>query len=73
MEKKAVYGIFLVLILLGAFVLIRFGPEITTASVLGQTKCVGANAALNFIQEKNCTRIYESKECAEKGLVEIRC
>ena len=45
----------------------------TTASVIGQTKCVGVKAALKFINEKNCTRIYESKKCSDQGLVEIKC
>ena len=73
MEKKFVYGILIILILLGLFIIIKFGPSITSASVSGQTKCVGANAALKFINEKNCTRIYESEKCAAQGLVEVRC
>ena len=71
MEKRVVYGVIIVLILL--CIAIRFGPSITSATVAGQTKCVGANAALKFINEKNCTRIYESEKCAEQGLVEVRC
>jgi len=73
MKKRAVYCILIILILLSLFIVIKFGPSITTASVIGQTKCVGANAALKFINEKNCTRIYESEKCAKQGLVEIRC
>ena len=71
MKKRVVYGIIIILILLS--IVIRFGPSITSASVLGQTKCVGANAALKFINEKNCTRIYESEKCADQGLVEVKC
>ena len=46
---------------------------ISSASVAGQTKCVGPKAALNFINEKNCTRIYEDERCLELGKVEIQC
>ena len=73
MRKEVVYGIFIVLVLLSIFVVSKFGPSITSASVFGQTKCVGANAALKFINEKNCTRIYESEKCADQGLVEVKC
>lgn len=73
MEKKIIYSTAIILILLSIFILVKFGPSITTASVVGQTKCVGAKAALKFINEKNCTRIYESQKCKEQGLVEIKC
>lgn len=46
---------------------------ITIASVSSQTHCVDAKEALNYINEKHCERIYEDNECAEKGLVEVRC
>ncbi|MBR9692230.1 hypothetical protein GOV06_05600 [Candidatus Woesearchaeota archaeon] len=73
MDKKIVYGLVIVIVLLSSFVLIKFGPSITSATVAGQTKCVGARAALKFINEKNCTRIYESAKCEEQGLVEVKC
>lgn len=46
---------------------------LTSASVIGQTKCVGSNAAETFIDKMGCERIYEDPECAARGLVEIRC
>jgi len=49
------------------------GENITSASVIGQTKCVGANAAMNFINDKGCERINEDPKCEERGLIEIRC
>ena len=73
MKKKAVYGVFIILILLGLFIVIKFGPSITTGSVIGQTKCVDPEKAVEYINEKNCTRIYESERCAKQSLVEIRC
>ena len=46
--------------------------ELTGGSVAGQVKCVGAQAALNFINEKRCMRV-SSPECDEKGLVGVQC
>ena len=73
MEKRLVYGLLLIVILVGLVVVGKYGPSITSATVAGQTKCVGARAALKFINEKNCTRIYDSPKCEKQGLVEIKC
>ena len=46
---------------------------IHAASVKGQKKCVGVNAALNFIREKGCVRTYNDEKCEEQGKIEISC
>ena len=71
--KKSVYFVFGILIVLSLLFVIRSGPSITSASVLGNTNCVGAKEAINLINEKNCERVYQDEECAEKGLVEVMC
>lgn len=73
MKKRAVYSILIVLILLGLFIVIKFGPSITTASVIGQTKCVDPEKVDEYINEQDCERINESENCEAQGLVEIRC
>ena len=70
--------IFILAMIIFALLVIAFMANegltgLTSASVVGQKKCVGANAALKFINEKGCERIYDDPECAEKGLVEIQC
>jgi len=72
MHKEVVIAV-VILLILGIFVAIYQGPQITSATVAGQTKCVGARAALKFINEKGCERIYEDSKCEEQGLVEVRC
>ena len=79
MDEKARKGVIVLgaLILVGLFATVLLTSEsisdITSASVAGQTKCVGANAALKFINEFDCERIYESEKCAKRGLVEVQC
>ena len=46
---------------------------ITSASILGQKKCVSPKAALNFIDKYGCERVYDDPKCEEQGKVEIQC
>jgi len=48
-------------------------PDVTGATVAGQTKCLKPRAALKFIQNKGCTRIYEDIKCFEAGKIEVQC
>ena len=68
---SAIIGIILIMIL--AFATQQTSENITGASVTGQVKCLPAKAALKFINDKGCERIYEDQGCADKGKVEIRC
>ena len=73
MENKIIYILAVVVILIGAVILVNVNPSITSATVAGQKKCVGAEAALKFINEKGCVRVYDDLNCEEKGLVEVQC
>ena len=75
MKRLMIMIVILILIVTASFILLSGNvyDEITAASVSGQTKCVGAKAALKFINERGCERIYEDQKCAEQGLVEVRC
>jgi hypothetical protein len=75
MKRLTIVIAILILIIIASFLLLSGNvyDEITAASVSGQTKCVGAKAALKFINERGCERIYEDSKCAERGLVEVRC
>ena len=73
MEKKMVIGIVFVAILGIGLILSNQGlVNITSATVLGQKKCVDNNKVFELINE-GCKRTYDDQECAEKGLVEIQC
>ena len=73
MKKEIVFSIVLVVFLLCLLLIFEMNPQITSAAVAGQRKCVGARAALKFINEKGCYRVYESEKCEKQGLVEIQC
>ena len=73
MEKKTIFVIVIILIAIGVFLIIKYGPSMTGAAVAGQKKCLSPKAALNFINEKGCVRIYEDPKCAEQGKVEVQC
>ena len=73
MNKNLKLILIISIVVLTIFVVALNGGTIDAASVKGQTKCVGANAALKFIQTKGCVRTYNDQNCAEKGLVEISC
>ncbi len=73
MKKEIIFALVALAIIMGGMILISNSPSITSAAVAGQRKCVGASAALKFIQEKGCERVYESEKCEKQGLVEIQC
>jgi len=64
-----------VIIIIGAFIVNDNSNSITSASIFvdQKTQCVEADEALRLINEKGCERIYEDSECAEQGLVKVKC
>jgi hypothetical protein len=72
MKKKAPYWAVIIIILLGIFVIVKFGPSITSAAI-GVKLCVSPEAALEYINEKGCERVYEDPTCESQNKVEIRC
>ena len=72
-KKKVIFAIVIVVILLGIFLVIKYGPSMTGAAIAGQKKCLSPKAALTFINDKGCTRIYEDPKCEERGKVEVQC
>ncbi|MBR9691257.1 hypothetical protein GOV06_00565 [Candidatus Woesearchaeota archaeon] len=73
MVKKAIYALFVLLILLGAILVFKFGPSITSATVLDKYSCVSAEAAAELVSDGECVLVDESPVCEKKGLVEIEC
>ncbi|MBW2966801.1 hypothetical protein KY342_06890 [Candidatus Woesearchaeota archaeon] len=73
MEKRVIYAIIIIVIILGIFLIVKYGPSMTGAVVAGQKKCVSPKAALGFINKNGCVRIYEDEKCAEQGKVEVQC
>jgi hypothetical protein len=71
MNKNIFYGIFGVLILLGAIVLIEFGPGMTTASVSQGYKCVDSQEADDLVNKFGCEVVEDI--CAEPNFVGVRC
>ena len=72
-KKKVIFVIVIVVILISVFLVIKYGPTMTGAAIAGQKKCLSPKAALNFINEKGCQRIYEDPKCEEQGKVEVQC
>lgn len=72
MRKVVILILLLVILMAGVFITVKYGPAIT-AAVVGGDKCVSPAEALIFINEKDCTRIYESPKCSEQGKVQVQC
>jgi|GEM_PF-5238535 len=74
MKKKIVIVAAVILVLLVIAFMANEGLfGITSASVVGQKKCVSPKAALGFIEKYGCQRIYDDPRCEEQGKVEIQC
>ncbi|MFC1800979.1 hypothetical protein ACFLZB_00755 [Nanoarchaeota archaeon] len=71
MNKNIFYGVFVILILLGAIVLFKFGPEMTTASVSHGYKCVVSQEADGLVNDFGCEVVDEI--CTEPNFVGVRC
>jgi len=73
-KKVAIYSGFAVFILLGLIIIIFDDPTITSATVgVGEIKCLDPATALNYINSKGCTRVYEDPACEAQGNVVVSC
>ena len=73
MRKEVVYSILIISLLIAFFVVIKFEPSITSASVKEQPVCVSIEKAPELIENGNCTVIDDAGLCTGNDLVEIRC
>ena len=71
MNKKIIYGVFVLIVLVGIFLAFKFGPEVTTGSVGYTHQCVTPAEAVEMMNNFNCEEI-EIEDCVE-GLVGVRC
>ena len=62
-----------VILLTSLALVLTSSGSLTSGTVFGDKQCMGPKAALKFINEQGCERIFEDPRCEEKGLVEIRC
>ena len=65
MKKEVVYGIFLILILLGVFIVVKSGPGVTTASV-AEIKYIESEPTLGDIDELNSTESHEESPAHQR-------
>lgn len=74
MKKKIMFMAVIVLVLIvTSFIITENLEGLTSASVVGQKKCVSPRAALNLIDKYGCERIYDDSKCEEQDQVEIQC
>ena len=58
MDRKIMFAIIIAVVVLMFSIVVIDGANIDAAAVKGQKKCVGANAAMKFIETKGCVRTY---------------
>ena len=73
MDRQVLISLIISLLILIILIFTSSAWTIDAALVKGQTKCVAAPAALNFIEAQGCVRTYNDARCGEQGKVEISC